>query len=335
MNGWCDARTKLKDPDAVASPMPASRAVPLLVAVAVVVVPVGQAPGGSAGPDPAWLHEALPAYADLPGFVDVAYVREPTLHVGVLFEQDPPAAVPDLHPRLETRAYHVQAEPVTHDPVVPLYHLLAQDIPEGIRPGAWMTAPHNCTMSFAVQDGQGIPYLTTAGHCVDAVGQAVHLKNEGPIGEVVAFTDAGVGADYALVRIDEDNRSQVDPSVPGWGGPTGVARGADLDDGVKHYGWGVLTWPLHESRCRSGAGPLLWGTKAFGFAGVAAFGDSGSDAMLGDGRAAGIVTHLSIAPWQGTVLGTRHTHAIDRLESRTGLDLTLMTGGPVADRCAV
>lgn len=284
--------------------------------------------------DEGWLHQVKPAYESLPGFLDVAYTNQPFLHVAILFRDVVPADLPSLHPSLETRGYVLEAKPLTHEPIVPVMHLLAQDLPPGIRPGAWMLGPHACTMAFVVQDQNGEKYITTAGHCVDFVGQTVSVTNHGNIGVVMDFLNDGVGADYAIVKINDNKLGELNPRTAGWGGPTTVATSAGLTTGIKHYGWGALTWQTHETRCRQGVGPLVWGTEYFGFAGVAIWGDSGSEVEAADGRAVGILTHLSLFPWEGTALGTRFSFALSEMGSHLGKTLTLVPGGAVEAQCS-
>jgi hypothetical protein len=284
--------------------------------------------------DDAWLHTTYEQYRDVAGFIDVAYTTQPFLHVALLFRDAVPDRLPVVHPTLATRAYVVDAEPLTHDPLVPVMDLLAQDVPTGIRPGQWMQLPHPCTFSFVVRDSANDLHILTAGHCVDFVGQAVTIRGLGTIGHVRAFVNGGVGADYAVVKILSSQTVNVNPRTIGWGGPTTVATGTvPLSTGVKHYGWGALTWQTHETRCRVGAGPLLWGATTVGWSSVTIWGDSGSELLLADGRAAGIVTHLSTAPWQGTVLGTRYTHAVAQMGTTLGTTFTLESGGPILTTC--
>lgn len=320
----------------------------LAVLLALIAVPLalpspGPATAATAVPglpaglvDEAWLADADAFYAALPGFADVGYAAAPDVHVAVLFHGEPPADVPALHPALATRAYSTSAfEPVSHDALVPFMHLLAQQVPHGIRPGAWTTAPWACTMAHVARDAAGKTFIMTAGHCVDRVGQRVALEGEGEIGSVVAFRNGGYGEDFALVSVDDSKLHRVDASMIGWKGPVGVATEPGLE-AVKHYGWGALTWQAHATRCREGVtAPTYWGVRGFGFNGVVIWGDSGSAANTGDGRALGIITHLSLNPLMGNNYGTRATYALDQLERMTGLDLSIVNGEPVRDTCEV
>lgn len=225
------------------------------------------------------------------------------------------------------------AVPVTHGPLMPAMLLLAQDVPTGIRPGAWIVRPNGCTLAFIVHDAAGAPYALTAGHCL-AEGQPVSLYGDGVVGTVVASRNDGLGEDFALVRVHADKAHLVDPTMIGWGGPVGVQDGTVRGD-VLHYGWGTATWPTDDTRCRRGTASVMHeDERSFAFVAAALWGDSGSAVIDADGRALGILTHVSTDPTGGaTVLGTRVTYALAELEAMTGLELSLADGEPVRDEC--
>lgn len=238
--------------------------------------------------------------------------------------------------------------PLSHDAIVPAMELLAQDVPEGIRPGAWMSAPHNCTMAFVVRDSVSRLYITTAGHCADFAGQEVRVRGHGLIGHVAATRWAARGegpGDFALVAIPPEKYGEVDPRMAGWGGPLGLVRGQPEEDiAGRQYGWGYKHWFTHETRCREvtirGA---EWSQRSYGGVGALGFGDSGSPVILADGRAVGIVSGgdpftpvvlpadpLEINPTFG---GSRLDWALHELEKMTGLKLRLVDGGPPVQTC--
>jgi len=276
----------------------------------------------------------------------------PDLHVAVLYDGEAPADLADLHPWLKTRAYDVSGfEPVTHEPVVPVMKIGAQQIPDKIQPGAWIdTDGHFCTLAHAVKDAQGRAYMLTAGHCVDGVGSRVKLLtrdgvlgiHEEEIGTVIAFRNQGIGWDFALVRIDLEDVPNVDPAMVSWGGPTGLAETPEAGL-VKHYGFGAATWPAHVSRCRTGITDVgYWGTTTFTFWGIVLWGDSGSASNTGSGDALGINTHLNafgavssgVSPF-GNNAGTRTSWALTYLEFLTGLDLEVWEATGQNDVCDV
>src|SRR5690349_674919 len=128
-----------------------------------------------------------------------------------------------------------------------------------IHPGTMMyTAGAQCTGNFVFTDAAGNTYLGYAAHCAgtgsstdtngcqtDSVplGTRVDLSNDGNVaseGTIVGhgtlaysswITEHQLGTthantcaynDLALVRIDPGDVSKVNPTVPFWGGPTGI-----------------------------------------------------------------------------------------------------------------
>lgn len=320
------------------------------LALALLAVSLPTSPTQAQVPDEAWLastHERLDARID--GLVDVGVASEPVPHVAVLVDGEPPGDL-DLHPHLDTRAYDVSAAqpltepaPVTHGPIVPVMLRTATDVPDEIRPGAWIVEPGPCTLAHILRDGVGDLYALTAGHCVsnEGVGGSVVMVTEaGPtgdtqveIGETVAFRDDGPGQDYALVAIHDEHEDRVNPTMAGWQGPNGLVDGPEAGT-VHHYGFGsAATWTHDATRCRAGASPGFWGATTYSFHGLVAFGDSGSPAQTASGDALGINTHISPFAFDGANLGTRADHAIAALSEETGKDLSLVTGDPQAPVC--
>lgn len=314
----------------------------------VVVLVTATAPGtigasdDAASVDAAWLasqRERLDARMD--GIVDVAIADDPDRHVAVLADGETPEAL-DLHDELPTRIYDVSdAVPITHGPVMPVMLRTAFQVPSEIRPGSWMIEPAACTLAHIVEDAMGDLYALTAGHCVDTgapndedVGRTVTIVTDASptgyetldIGHVVAFENSGPGDDWALVAIDEGLEDRVDPNMVGWHGPTGLATEPEQGT-LHHYGFGSgATWTTDATRCRTGVTDGTWGAATYTFHGLVAFGDSGSPAQSTSGQALGINTHLVPGSTSGLNLGTRTTWAIDQLEDRTGLELSIVTG---------
>jgi hypothetical protein len=225
--------------------------------------------------------------------------------------------------------------PLTHGPIVPVMDLLAQNVKPGIRPGQWMQYPADCTFSFVVADQSGRLYITSAGHCVDFTGQAVRTRDLGEIGFVRAWRFTDVGQDFALIQIHPHMYEHVDPTMIGWGGPTGLLTTTPpAGTTLRHYGFGSATWMDHSTRCRSAVTTgSSWSTTTYHQHGVVLWGDSGSPTMTAAGLAVGINTHLSLNPAAGQSSGTRFTHALAQLSQMTGLQLTLVPGRAVNDVC--
>ena len=208
-----------------------------------------------------------------------------------------------------------------------------------IHPGTMMyTAGAQCTGNFVFSDAAGNTYLGYAAHCAgtgsstdtngcqtDSVplGSPVDLTNDGNLlseGTVVGhgtlaysswITEHQLGTsnantcaynDLALVRIDAGDVSKVNPSVPFWGGPTGI----DTDGTAA----GDRVWTYGNSSLRAGLSPLSphtgislgddaadggWSHPLYTVSpGIP--GDSGSGFMTQGGQAIGVLSTLGLAP---------------------------------------
>src|SRR5688572_9233530 len=143
-----------------------------------------------------------------------------------------------------------------------------------IHPGVQMfTKGAQCTGNFVFTDRVGRIYVGYAAHCA---GRGAATDTNGcntrshPLGTRVRFakgatlatngTTVGGGTlvysswikmhrlntqlraaceanDFALVRVDRNDRRKVNPSVPFWGGPTGLSI-AGAPAGTRVYSWG-------------------------------------------------------------------------------------------------
>ena len=208
-----------------------------------------------------------------------------------------------------------------------------------IHPGTMMyTAGAQCTGNFVFTDTAGHTYLGYAAHCAGTgsstdtngcqtasvpLGTRVDLTNDGNLaseGTIVGHgtlaysswitehqlgtTNANTCAynDLALVRIDAGDVSKVNPSVPFWGGPTGI----DTDGTAT----GDQVWTYGNSSLRAGATPLSphtgvslgdqaadggWSHPLYTVSpGIP--GDSGSGFMTQGGKAVGVLSTLGLAP---------------------------------------
>jgi hypothetical protein len=207
----------------------------------------------------------------------------------------------------------------------------------GIRPGTWLvTVTTNpvgyawCTANFVFVKN-GTYGLGTAGHCAarDALGAypdvtayVVPPAGSGKlpgfyrIGKFVLSRDNGVGDDFAMISIYPQYASWMNPTMPVWGGPTGVYT-SNAATVVKHFGHGLAVGA--GGTPRAGAAPI-WTARngrAFAWYGVGTPGDSGSavNALLGEG--AGNFTHIVLydggVPGQilpGMLAGTRLTYVL-------------------------
>ena len=206
-----------------------------------------------------------------------------------------------------------------------------------IHPGVMMyTDGAQCTANFVFTDGSGATYVGYAAHCA---GQGAATDTNGcdtpslPLGTKVDFVEGGslisggevVGTgtlaysswrtmqqageanadacaynDFALVKVDAGSVDDVNPSVPFFGGPTGLdTSGTALGDNVYSYG---------NSSVRGGVEPLSpkrgaslgddgngWSHNVYTVTpGIP--GDSGSGFMTDGGQAVGVLSTVAIAP---------------------------------------
>jgi hypothetical protein len=208
-----------------------------------------------------------------------------------------------------------------------------------IHPGTMMyTDGAQCTANFVYTDGAGNVYVGYAAHCAgtgsstdtngcttDSVplGTRVDFTNDGNLaseGTVVGHgtlaysswitehqlgtTDANTCAynDLALVKVDPADVAKVNPSVPFWGGPTGIDT-----DGTRA---GDQVWTYGNSSLRAGVSALSphtgislgdraadggWSHPLYTVTpGIP--GDSGSGFMTAGGKAVGVLSTLGLAP---------------------------------------
>ena len=236
-----------------------------------------------------------------------------------------------------------------------------------IHPGTQMfTAGAQCTANFVFTDSRNRVYVGYAAHCA-GLGSATSTNGcetaSHPIGTAVRFgtgstilspgTTLGYGKlaysswrnmrrrgvtaanpcnynDFALVRVNPASVDTVNPTMPHWGGPTGLDT-----DGVPA---GSTVYSVGSSSLRLGGGSAAktgsilnqggggWTyTVRTGNPGIP--GDSGSGFLGPDGRAMGVLSTLSIFP-QPLSNGVVNLHLALRYAQRwSGIDgLRLVRG---------
>src|SRR4051794_23301125 len=196
-----------------------------------------------------------------------------------------------------------------------------------IHPGVQVfTDGAQCTANFVFADATDV-YIGQAAHCS---GTGAATDTDGctsaslPIGTPVDITGAehpgtlvynswltmqGLGEtdpdtcafnDLALVRVDPADVAKVNPSIPFWGGPTGVsATGTALGDTVLSYGnselrGGVTALSPKEGTSVGDDGNGWSHTVYTVTPGIP--GDSGSAFLDRSGRALGILSTVALAP---------------------------------------
>ena len=208
-----------------------------------------------------------------------------------------------------------------------------------IHPGTMMyTQGAQCTANFVFTDDAGATYVGYAAHCA-GLGEATDtdgcLAESLPLGTRVTFNEGGslvsegtqVGAgtlvysswltmhqlgttdantcaynDLALVKVDAADVAKVNPSIPFWGGPTGIdTDGTATGDRVWTYGNSSLRFGVSQLSPHTGislgddAADGGWSHPLYTVTpGVP--GDSGSAFVSEGGRAIGTLSTLGLAP---------------------------------------
>jgi hypothetical protein len=199
-----------------------------------------------------------------------------------------------------------------------------------VHPGVQVfTEGGQCTANFVFQGG-GDVYLGQAAHCAGTGGQT---ETDGctsgslPLGTPVEVTgaskpgtlaysswltmqangetnpDACAFNDFALIRIDPADVGSVNPSVPGFGGPTGVGAAGGLGSTVYSYGNSSLRGGVTLLSPKQG---IVVQSQGNGWShnvvtltpGIP--GDSGSGFMNKSGQAIGTLSTLQLAPVAGS-----------------------------------
>ena len=199
-----------------------------------------------------------------------------------------------------------------------------------IHPGVQtVTDGGQCTSNFVFQDASNV-YIGQAAHCSSTgaqtdtngctsgslpVGTPVQVDGAGHPGTLVYNSwltmqakgetnpDACDYNDLALVKIDPADVADVNPSVPGFGGPTGVGTVGDLGSTVYTYGNSSLR--LGVTKLSPKQGTVIQNEGNGWSHNVATVtpgipGDSGSGFMNASGQAIGVLSTLQIAPLAGS-----------------------------------
>jgi hypothetical protein len=200
-----------------------------------------------------------------------------------------------------------------------------------VHPGVMtFTQGAQCTSNFLFRDGGGT-YIGQAAHC-SGTGAATDTNgcDSGslPLGtqvEVDGATQPGTMVynswitmqqrgetdpdacqynDFALVKLAAADESRVNPSIPGYGGPTGVGpSSAMLGDTVYSYGNSSLRGGITKLSPKQGVVVSSdgngWSRTVYTVTpGVP--GDSGSAFLSGSGQAIGVLSTLQILPVAGS-----------------------------------
>lgn len=213
---------------------------------------------------------------------------------------------------------------------VPAQAVIPKWAPAGeatIKPGNSVTTGANqCTSNFVFYDQFGEVFLGQAAHC-SSTGQASDTNGcttpAGKIGMPVVVEGAskpGVLAynswismqkfkekdqnacahnDFALVRLHKDDRGKVNPSIPKFGGPTGIATSTKSGDRILNFANSPLRGNIADLKPQVG---ISRGQEADGWVHTAYTvlpgvpGDSGSAFLDNEGRAFGVLSTLNLFP---------------------------------------
>jgi hypothetical protein len=218
-----------------------------------------------------------------------------------------------------------------------------------IHPGVMtFTDGAQCTSNFIFQSGSDV-FIGQAAHCSGTGGQTetngcdsgslplgtpVEVDGASRPGTLVynswlamqaaGETDANTcaGNDFALVKLDPADVANVNPSVPFWGGPTGIATSTATGEKVLSYGNSSLRGGVTQlspkegislgSADSNGGWTHLVYTVTPGIPG-----DSGSGFMDGSGNAIGVLSTVQLAPLAGSNGVGDLRHELDYLHAHT------------------
>jgi hypothetical protein len=138
--------------------------------------------------------------------------------------------------------------------------------------------------------------------------------------------------DLALIKIDPAQMGNINPTVPFWGGPNGLAAGAPAAGSqVFTYGNSILRGGVSALSPKTGlslgdvAGTGGWSESDY-TATPGIPGDSGSGFMDSSGNALGVLSTVELAPLAGSNGVGTLAKELAYANSKTGLGLTVAAG---------
>jgi hypothetical protein len=226
-----------------------------------------------------------------------------------------------------------------------------------VHPGVQtITNGGQCTSNFVFFDASNNVYIGQAAHCAGTdgntatngcvagtlpTGTAVDVDGASKPSTIVYSSWVTMQAngesdadtcqynDIAIVKLDPADYGKVNPSIPFWGGPTGITDTVAQGDKVESYGNSSLRLGITQLSPKQG---LSLGQDSGGWnhtvytASPGIPGDSGSAFIDAQGRAFGILSTLQLAP----VVGGNGVGDVSRelayMRSHGGPDLTLAQG---------
>jgi hypothetical protein len=228
-----------------------------------------------------------------------------------------------------------------------------------IHPGVQtLTQGAQCTANF-IYEGGGNVYIGQAAHCsgtgaatetngCDAgslpIGTQVEVDGASRPGTMVYNSwltmqsigetdpDACAFNDLALVRLDAADVPNVNPSVPGFGGPTGLGSSAAmLGDTVYTYGNSSLRLGVTKLSPKQGVVVLSqgngWSREVY-TATPGIPGDSGSGFLDGSGKAIGVLSTVQAAPLPASNGVGDLRHELDYMHAHSSFSGVNVVNGP-------
>jgi hypothetical protein len=213
-----------------------------------------------------------------------------------------------------------------------------------------------CTANFVFFDASDNVYIGQAAHCSGTDGNTatngceagslphgtqVNVDGGTQPGTIVYSSwvamqaagetdpDACAYNDIALIRLAAADYGKVNPSIPFWGGPTGITDTTAQGDKVISYGNSSLRLGITQLSPKEG---ISLGTAGNGWThqvytvspGIP--GDSGSAFVDREGRGFGVLSTLQLAPLAGANGVSDLSRMIAYMESHGGPDVTLAEG---------
>jgi hypothetical protein len=167
-----------------------------------------------------------------------------------------------------------------------------------VQPGVQISMGNSlCTLNW-IYDGAGGPYAGTAAHCVSGVGQRITLTDGNvEFGSVALFRE---GLDYALIKIDAEDVSLINPALKGHPSiPAGVSttETAAVGDIIQFSGYGLgFGFTNITQEGRQGVLGYNDGTQHYTYGAVTPGDSGGPVADVTDGnKALGIVNTVGVA----------------------------------------
>ncbi len=198
-----------------------------------------------------------------------------------------------------------------------------------VHPGVMTVAGNNqCTANFVFTDGSDV-FIGQAAHCTGTgigtngctsgslpLGTPVRVSGASRPGTLVYSSWVAMQAnnerdpnacaynDFALVRLDRADVGRTNPTVPFWGGPTGLdgdgtvpgERVYSYQNSALRAGLSLLSPKLGASLGTAGGG---WTHNVYTVT-PGIFGDSGAAVLSSGGQALGVLSTVHITPLAGS-----------------------------------